>query len=76
MADGIDPSKPGAGGWIPTPPVKWGLTLLAGMLGACIPVLQADTINLKALGVAAVSGLTSSLIALLGMSSAGPRKGV
>ena len=68
------PSGPAAGGWAPKPSTRALLTVLAFTLGAAVPVLGAELFTWRLLAASIAGGLTTGLLMVLGLSSAGVRK--
>ncbi len=73
----VDPSQPAAGGWVPTPAQRAiGAALVASLGGfaAAAPGILPGTPGLITAAVCAAAAL--GIASVLGMNSAGPRKGV
>ena len=77
MSDPVDPSKPAAGGWTPTPAQRAIGVAVVTALGALAPALVAAFPGKVGLISGAVCGAVALGVGtLLGMQSAGPRSGV
>lgn len=73
----VDPNTPAAGGWVPTPAqraIGAGLCASLGSFAAVAPGILPGTPGLVVAGLCAALAL--GLGTVLGMNSAGPRKGV
>lgn len=72
----VDPSKPAAGGWVPTPAQQaLGVAACAFLMGMAPVCLEIPGIEGK-VSAGVCGALAAGLGVLLGLRSAGPRVGV